>query len=83
MYGNCLTFAIGDFIENGGEFIVSFSKRQWFPHFAVQRGGKVHDFEIVKMILYVFLYNGEPRITNAEYYDHVSCRRFRIAKIGI
>lgn len=80
MIGNCFIFAIQDFIKNGGELVVSFSKWQRVPHFAVQRNDKVYDLEIVTMILREFWYDGDIRIRDAESYDHVECRRFGIAK---
>lgn len=80
MIGNCLTFAIYDFIKNGGELVMSFSKWQRFPHFAVQRNNKVYDLEIVTMLLKELWYYGEMRITNSSAYDHIQCTRFLIAK---
>ncbi len=78
MYGNCLTFAIYDFIKNGGELVISFSEWQRFPHFAVQRNNKVYDLEIVTMILKELWYDGESRIRDAELYNHVPCKRFML-----
>ena len=80
MHGNCLTFAICDFIRNGGELCVSFSKGQRVPHFAVQRDGKVYDLEIVRMILKEFWYDGWIRVRPAGSYDRIQCKRFRLAK---
>ena len=79
MYGNCLTFALHDFFTNGGELVISFYHKQWIPHFAVQRDEKVYDLEIVRMFLYVFFYDGDPRIRNAEAYNHVRCKRYLVA----
>jgi hypothetical protein len=80
MIGNCLSFAICDFIKNGGELMVSFSRYQHFPHFSVQRNEKVYDLEIIKMYLYVFLYLGESRQRSATSFDYVKCKRYVIAK---
>jgi hypothetical protein len=81
MYGNCLTFAIYDFIKNGGDLIISFSRYNWFPHFVVQRNNKVYDLEIIKMFLYIFFYYGELRITNAEYFKHLKYyKKFKIMR---
>ena len=80
MYGNCLTFAIYDFIKNGGELIISFSKGQRVPHFAVQRDAKVYDLEIVTMLLKEFWYYGEIRERSAESFKYFNHRRFRLAR---
>lgn len=80
MYGNCLTFAIYDFIKNGGELCISFSKWQRVPHFAVQRRDKVYDLEIVRMILKEFWYDGDVRIRNAESYNQSKCKRFMVLR---
>jgi len=81
-YGNCLIYSIYDFVKNGGDFVVSFAgKRQHIPHFAIQRGSNVYDFEIIRMYLYIFLYCGEERITDAKYYDNLThCKRFLLAR---
>jgi hypothetical protein len=80
MYGNCLTFAIYDFIKNGGELCISFHKHHRFPHFTVQRDEKVYDLEIVTMILKELWYDGDIRVSSTESYNRIQCKRFRLAK---
>ena len=78
--GNCLTFAIKDFIKNGGILCMELWPKHRVPHFSVQRGLFRYDFDIVTMILKEFWYWGESRITPVEIMDNKPCKRFRIAK---
>lgn len=80
MYGNCLTFAIYDFIKNGGELCIEFWPRYRAPHFSVQRNGKRYDLEIVRMILKEFWYDGDIRSTSIESLNKFKCKRLLIAK---
>jgi len=80
MYGNCLTFAIYDFIKNGGDLCISFHKGHRFPHFTVQRNDKIYDLEIVVMKLKELWYDGDVRVQDAEVYDRIDCRRFLLLR---
>ena len=80
MYGNCLTFAVYDFIKNGGELYISFHKKCRFPHFTVQRDDKVYDLEIVIMILKELWYYGEIRARSVGSFNRSTYKRFLLAK---
>lgn len=78
MYGNCLTFAIYDFIKNGGEFCIEFWRKSKIPHFSVQRGGSVYDFEILWFIFNIIWYKGQRRITPANKLNDYDCKRYLV-----
>lgn len=80
MYGNCLTFAVYDFIKNGGELCIELWPSYRAPHFSVQRGDKRYDLEIITMLLKEFWYDGDPRVTQAKDMDNYKCKRFIIFK---
>jgi hypothetical protein len=79
MYGNCFTFAIYDFLKNGGELCIEFWPGYRAPHFSVQRNEKRYDFEIVRMILAEFWYDGDMRVSEAKTLDHYKCKRYLLA----
>lgn len=84
MWGNCLIFAIPDFVKNGGELYIEFWEGFRFPkliHFTVQRNGVVYDFGNGKEALFKNLwFDGEKRWFYVEKYKRFPCKRKLIAK---
>jgi len=84
MYGNCLTFAIPDFIKHGGELYIEFWDKLRLPkhvHFTVQRCGIVYDFTNGKNTpLKTLWFKGEKRWFHVEKYARFPCKRICIAK---
>lgn len=78
MYGNCLIFAIFDFIKNGGSFCIEFWPNYRLPHFSIQRKNKRYDFEIINMILDEIWYFGKCRITDPITLDNCNLKRYRL-----
>ena len=76
MYGNCLTFAIFDFIKNGGLLCIEFWDGRYIPHFSVQRGDTVCDLKIMRFIFNILWYEGEERITASHELEAFDCRRY-------
>jgi len=81
MYGNCLIFAIPDWVKKGGELYIEFWKDCNFPHFTVQRNEKVFDFGGGNMtLLKAFLFDGKKREFEIETYKRFPCKRVLLMK---
>ncbi len=80
MYGNCLLFALSDFIKNGGVLYIEFWPKRCVPHFSVQRGDKVYDYDARRCILYVFWSVGKSREWNLCDYLKYNCKRVRLTR---
>lgn len=80
MYGNCLTFAIPDFLKHGGSLYLEIWKHHLVPHFTVQRGSQVFDFGNGKSKKCgEFWFDGERRTYDLERYSRLPCRRVLLA----
>lgn len=78
--GNCLTFALYDFLLNGGSFCIEFWNNTRIPHFSVQRNDFVYDFRIETFIIKHYWYYGELRITPVKQFHEFNCRRFLLCR---
>lgn len=80
--GNCFTFAVFDFLKNGGELCIEFWDKRIIPHFSVKRVDYIYDLELINFIWGIVLYLGEKRvrhIDNRVFKDH-EFKRFLIIK---
>ena len=83
--GNCLLFAISDFLRNGGELYIEFWRKFTnlkHIHFTVQRNGLVFDYvESNRSGRKQLWFIGEKRIFQAETYKRLSsCKRICLFK---
>lgn len=80
--GNCFTFAVFDFLKNGGELYIEFWDKRIIPHFSVKRADYIYDLELINFIWDIVLYLGEKRvrhIDNTVFKDY-EFKRFLIIK---
>jgi len=83
MYGNCLIFALIEFIKYGGGLYIEFWPNRYVPHFSVQRNDIVYDFDARRCILYVFWSVGKRRQWTLPELKKFKCKRILLFKRAI
>lgn len=84
-YGNCLIYAVSEILRNGGGLYIEWYPENIFPHFSVERKGKVYDYGHFDDSTNDFWYRGEVRSFRRNKYKRIMrfehCKRKMVVRI--